>query len=68
MGTGQTTTITELFTPTISVSNSPLLQAADLLKTAIAMVSTPDVTMEGNIITDEGAQRSFITKEMATKN
>ena len=27
------------------------------------MVSTPDVIMEGNIITDEGAQRSSITKE-----
>ena len=33
--TGQTTTTTDLFIPTISVSNSPLLQAAPLLKTAI---------------------------------
>ena len=67
-GTGQTTTTTELFTPTVSVSSSPPLQSSScLLKTAIAMVSTPDVTMEGNIIFDEGAQRSFITQEMATK-
>ena len=31
------------------------------------MVSTPDVTMEGNISFGEDAQRSFITQEMATK-
>ena len=31
------------------------------------MVSTPDATIEANIIFDEGAQRSFVTQEMATK-
>ena len=31
------------------------------------MVSTPNVTLKGNIIFDEGAQRSFITQDLATK-
>lgn len=39
-----------------------------LLKTAIAMIgSYIGISLEGNILFDEGAQRSFITQEMATK-
>ena len=65
---GNSVPTTELFTPTVSESSPLQLKTSScLLKTAIAMVSTSNVTMEGNIIFDEGAQRSFITEEMATK-
>ena len=37
------------------------------LKTAIATISSSDISLEGNILFDEGAQRSFISQEMATK-
>ena len=48
--------------------NQPPKQAgACLLKTAIATVSSTDTSLEGNILFDEGAQRSFISQEMATK-
>ena len=36
-----------------------------LLKTAIAVVTTDDRRAEANILFDEGAQRSFITKQLA---
>ena len=36
-----------------------------LLKTAIANVSSTTTTAEGNILFDEGAQRSFITQKLA---
>ena len=36
---------TELFTPTVSELNSPSQASSCLLKTAVAMVSTPDVTI-----------------------
>ncbi|XP_060592650.1 uncharacterized protein LOC132747318 [Ruditapes philippinarum] len=38
-----------------------------LLKTAIAQVSSQDYTITTNILFDEGAQRSFITEELAEK-
>ena len=36
-----------------------------LLKTAIANVSSGRITVEGHILFDEGAQRSFITQDLA---
>ena len=36
-----------------------------LLKTAIADISADSTTIEGHILFDEGAQRSFITQELA---
>ena len=56
-----------LITPSVSELISPSQASSCLLKTAVATVSTPNVTMEGNIIFDEGAQRSFITQELAAK-
>ena len=38
-----------------------------LLKTAIADISAGTITIEGHILFDEGAQRSFITQEFADK-
>ena len=38
-----------------------------LLKAAIATISCAGISLEGNILFDEGAQRSFISQEMATK-
>ena len=58
---------TGLLTPSISELNSPSQASSCLLKTPVAKVSIPNVTMEGNIIFDEGAQRSFITQELAAK-
>ncbi|XP_065895991.1 uncharacterized protein [Dysidea avara] len=39
--------------------------SACLLKTAIATVSAGSISTEGNILFDEGAQRSFISQELA---
>ena len=50
-----------------SVNQPPKQAGACLLKTAIATVSSTDTSLEGNILFDEGAQRSFISQEMATK-
>ena len=38
-----------------------------LLKTAIAPISTNGLRIQGNILFDEGSQRSFITMDTATK-
>ena len=38
-----------------------------LLKTAIAAVSSETTTDEGNILFDEGAQRSFVTQQLANR-
>ena len=56
-----------LFTPSFSKSGPPVQTSPCLLKTAVAMVSTLNVTMEGNIIFDDHAQRSFVTQDLATK-
>lgn len=42
-------------------------QQVCLLKTAIANVSAGQTTVEGHILFDEGAQRSFITQELANQ-
>ena len=58
------------FTPATqksSVNQPPKQTGACLLKTAIATVNSTDTNLEGNILFDEGAQRSFISQEMATK-
>ena len=62
-GSSQTT---GLFIPSFSKSGPPSQTNSCLLETAVAMVSTSNVTMEGNLIFDEGAQRSFITQDLAT--
>ena len=48
-----------------TVASTPTYFRVCLLKTAIAQVSSPTVTTEGNILFDEGAQRSFITQALA---
>ena len=49
------------------MASTPTYFRVCLLKTAIAQVSSPTVTteIEGNILFDEGAQRSFITQALA---
>ena len=62
------TTIT--LTPATQESNvmqSTTQASSCLLKTAIATISCAGISLEGNILFDEGAQRSFISQEMATK-
>ena len=63
------TTIT--LTPATQKSNvmqSNTQTSSCLLKTAIAMIgSSTGISLEGNILLDEGAQRSFISQEMAAK-
>ena len=44
---------------------STLYTSVCLLKTAIADISGDSTTIEGPILFDEGAQRSFITQELA---
>ena len=65
----QMTTVT--LTPAIPESNvmqSTTQTSSCLLKTAIAMIgSSTGISLEGNILFDEGAQRSFISQEMAAK-
>ena len=47
---------------------SAMQASSCLLKTAIAMVgSSAGISLEGNILFDEGAQRSFISQDMAAK-
>ena len=50
---------------TTSLSAFPM--SVCLLKTAIANVSTGKTTVEGHILFDEGAQRSFITQELTNQ-
>ena len=49
--------------PSFGVPN----RSASLLKTAIAKVSAGPYSTKGNILLDEGAQRSFISQELADK-
>ena len=60
-----TTTTTETFTTVTSPPLSALYTSVCLLKTAIADISAGLTTVEGHILFDEGAQRSFITQELA---
>ena len=48
-----------------SLPLSALYTSVCLLKTAIADISGDSATTEGHILFDEGAQRSFITQELA---
>ena len=50
-----------------AVARPTLVHSACLLKTAIATVSAGPVSAEGNILFDEGAQRSFITQDLADR-
>ena len=51
-----------------NVMQSAMQASSCLLKTAIAMVgSSAGISLEGNILFDEGAQRSFISQDMAAK-
>ena len=52
-------------TAAATTSLSAISTSVCLLKTAIANVSAGQTTMEGHILFDEGAQRSFITQELA---
>ena len=45
----------------------PTTNTISLLKTAIAPISAEGLRIQGNILFDDGSQRSFITKEVATK-
>jgi len=59
------TTTTGQFTTATSPPLSALHNSICLLKTAIADISVRVTTVEGHILFDEGAQRSFITQELA---
>lgn len=50
----------------ISFFSDPLTRS-HALKTAIAPVSSDQMSLDANILLDEGAQRSFITTDLANK-
>ena len=50
-----------------STSLNAFSKSVYLLKTAIANVSAGETTVEGHILFDEGAQRSFITQELTNQ-
>ena len=58
-------------TMTIPASSTPaninMVNTTCQLKTAIAPVRSPHFTTEANILFDEGAQRSFITQDLANQ-
>ena len=60
-----TTQSQDTSTTAATTSLSAISTSVCLLKTAIANVSAGQTTMEGHILFDEGAQRSFITQELA---
>ena len=62
----ETTTLSEN-TAATTASLSTLSTSVCLLKTAIANVSAGQTTVEGHILFDEGAQRSFITQEIVNQ-
>ena len=61
----QQTSNNQALTTMASTPLSPSYTSICLLKTAIANVSSTTTTAEGNILFDEGAQRSFITQKLA---
>ena len=65
--TAHTTTTHSKDTVATSTSLNTLSKSVCLLKTAIANVSAGETTVEGHILFDEGAQRSFITQELANQ-
>ena len=62
----ETTTLSENTAATTALL-SALSTSVCLLKTAIANVSAGQTTVKGHILFDEGAQRSFITQELANQ-
>ena len=62
-----TTTTHSEDTVATSTSLNTLSKSVCLLKTAIANVSAGETTVEGHILFDEGAQRSFITQELTNQ-
>ena len=50
-----------------STKHNPAPKTISLLKTAIAPITINGLQIQGNILFDEGSQRSFITKEIASK-
>ena len=57
----------QTLTTITSTALSASYTSVSLLKTAIADISAGLTTVEGHILFDEGAQRSFITQELANK-
>ena len=57
----------QTLTTMTSTSLSTSYTSVCLLKTAITDISAGPTTVEGHILFDEGAQRSFITQELADK-
>ena len=55
----------QALTTVASIPLSATYTSVCVLKTAIAQVSSPTTTTEGNILFDEGAQRSFVTQKLA---
>ena len=55
----------QALTTMTSIPLSATYKSVCLLKTTIAQVSSPTTTTEGNILFDEGAQRSFVTQKLA---
>jgi len=65
--TPQTVSTTTQNDQTLTTSLSAIATSVYLLKTVIANVSAGQSTVEGHILFDEGAQRSFITQELANQ-
>ena len=63
--TSTNSTATSSFTTMTPAPLSTFYTSVCLLKTAIADVSANSTTVEGHILFDEGAQRSFITQQLA---
>ena len=63
--TSTNSTATSAFTTMTPAPLSTFYTSVCLLKTAIADVSANSTTVEGHILFDEGAQRSFITQQLA---
>ena len=62
--TGETTAVTAAIVPPEPVAK-PTNSSICLLKTAVAQINIGGVHVETNILFDEGAQRSFITEQLA---
>ena len=62
---GVSTNLTTTATSSLTLPLSNLYTSICLLKTAIADISAGPTTVEGHILFDERAQRSFITQQLA---
>ena len=63
--TSTNSTVTSSFTTMTPAPLSAFYTSVCLLKTAIVDVSANSTTVDGNILFNEGAQRSFITQQLA---